>query len=355
MNVERRTSKMVRLFCYSGVPPFDFTAMIPLILFLLGANVGSFLNVCIWRLPRHESIAHPPSHCPTCNTRLRGIDLIPLLSQLVLRGKCRYCGAKFSWRYFGVELLTGILFLLVGLQAGNFSHEAFFSSFTGDPARLLRDLIFVATLVIVFFVDYDTKLIQLESVLLMGLAGVAYDAWQIYRGGALEGGNWFAAMLPVPLPASLLSMTVCAALLFGVREVFSRLYGKEALGFGDVLLVAAIAANLGWNATLLTFFFLAATVGAFIGVSFQIPRAIRSYKWGKARAVRYGGPTKAAMLARRAFRKVMPFGPMLAIGAMAALLYGAQINAAYMDFIAPPNAPVVASAPIAPVLRDAPA
>lgn len=307
--------------------------MIPLILFVLGANIGSFLNVCIWRMPRHESIAHPPSHCPSCNTRLRALDLIPLVSQLILGGKCRYCGAKFSWRYFGVELLTGILFLLVGLQGGNLGGSGFFAPWTGDNARLLRDLIFVSTLVVVFFVDYDTKLIQLESVFLMGFAGVAYDAWQIAQGARLENGALFAPLLPAPLPASLLAMVFCATLLAIVRAGFSWLYKREALGFGDVLLVAAIAANLGWNATLLTFFFLAATVGALIGVAVQIPRAIRSYQWAKARRKRYGSPKRSGMLARRAFRKVMPFGPMLAIGAVAALLYGVQINAWYMGRI----------------------
>lgn len=318
--------------------------MIPLILFLLGANVGSFINVCIWRMPRHESIAHPPSHCPSCNTRLRGLDLIPLLSQLILGGKCRYCGAKFSWRYFGIEFLTGALFLLVGLQAGNIGAGGFFAAWTGDYARLARDLIFISTLVVVSFVDYDTRLIQLESVLLMGFAGVAYEAWRIWQGAPLERGAWFEALLPAPLPASILSMTVCAAFLGGLRALSSWIFKREALGFGDVLLVAAIAANLGWNATLLTFFFLAATVGALIGVSLQIPRAVRSYQWGKRRALRYSTPSLAKSLARHAFRKVMPFGPMLAIGAVAALLYGTQINAAhaaYVEFITlPPAAPM---------------
>ncbi len=263
------------------------------------------------------------------------MDLVPLVSQLYLGGKCRYCGAKFSWRYFGIELLTAILFLLVALQSGNLADGSFFAAWTGDYARLVRDLVFVSTLVVVFFVDYDTRLIQLESVLLMGVAGVAFDAWRASQGARLENGALFAAMLPAPLPASILAMTICATGLWLVREGFSRLYKKEALGFGDVLLVAAIAANLGWNATLLTFFFLAATLGAFIGVSAQIPRAIRSYKWAKSREQRYGKKSIAGLLARRAFRKVMPFGPMLAIGAVAALLYGTEINAAYMRLLIP--------------------
>jgi leader peptidase (prepilin peptidase)/N-methyltransferase len=314
--------------------------MILLLLFVFGAHIGSFLNVCIWRMPRHESVAYPPSHCPSCNTQLKGIDLVPLLSQLVLRGKCRYCGAKFSWRYFGVEFLTGLLFVLAGLQPGNLGGTDFFAPWTGDPVRLVRDLIFMATLVVVFFVDFDTRLIQLESVLLLGLAGVAFDAWQVYNGAPLSDGALFAAMLPAPLPGSILAMVVAATGIWLVREIFSRIYGKEAMGLGDVLFVAAIAANLGWNATICTFFFLAVMIGTFVGISLQIPRSIRSYRWGKAREERYGGRKIAAMLARRAFRKVMPFGPMLAIGAVAALLYGTQINAAYWQLLTPELPPL---------------
>jgi leader peptidase (prepilin peptidase)/N-methyltransferase len=308
--------------------------MFTLLLFVLGTQIGSFLNVCIWRMPRHESVAHPPSHCPSCNTRLQALDLIPLLSQFILRGKCRYCGAKFSWRYFGVELLTGVLFALVALQSGNLGSGGFLAPWTGDPVRLARDLIFVSTLVVVFFVDYDTRLIQLESVFLMGFAGVAFEAWHFYQGKTtLNDGALFAALLPTPLPGSIMAMVGAATGTFVVRELFSRLYKTEALGFGDVLLVAAIAANLGWNATILTFFFLASTLGALIGVSVQVPRAIRVYKWGQKR--RKDGRQLGWPLARHAFRKVMPFGPMLAIGAVAALLFGLQINAAYWQMVNP--------------------
>jgi leader peptidase (prepilin peptidase)/N-methyltransferase len=267
---------------------------------------------------------------------LKGIDLVPLLSQLFLRGHCRYCGAKFSWRYFGIECLTGLLFVLVGLQNGNLGGSEFFAPWTGDFARLARDLIFMSTLVVVFFVDYDTRLIQLESVFLLGLAGIAFDAWQIYRGdGQLSDGLIFAALLPTSLPSSILAMVVAATGLWLIRELFSRLYGKEAMGLGDVLLVAAIAANLGWNATICTFFFLSVMVGTIVGISLQVPRAVRAYGWAKGRQQRYGGRKFAWPLARHAFRKVMPFGPMLAIGAVAALLYGVQINGAYWNFVAP--------------------
>lgn len=306
--------------------------MLPFLLFLLGINVGSFLNVCIWRLPRGESIVQPPSHCPNCNTRLRFLDLVPLLSQLWLRGRCRYCQARFSWRYFGIECLTGALFALVGAQYG-------LDSLGLDASvRLARDLVFMATLVVIFWVDYDTRLIQLESVFLLGLSGVSYDAWSVYRGTApLSDGGIFAAFWPAPLPGSVSAMIVAASALWMLREIFSRLYGREALGFGDVMLVAAIAANLGWNATVLTFFFLAVIIGSVVGVGLQVPRSVRSYRWGKAREQR-NGRRLAWPLARRAFRKGMPFGPMLAIGAVAALLFGTQINAFYWRTVLPDGA-----------------
>jgi leader peptidase (prepilin peptidase)/N-methyltransferase len=331
--------------------------MILLLLFVLGAHIGSFLNVCIWRMPRHESVSFPPSHCPNCNTRLKGIDLVPLLSQLFLRGQCRYCGMKFSWRYFGIEFLTGLLFLLVGLQSGNLGGSDFMAPWTGDYVRLARDLIFMSTLVVVFFVDYDTRLIQLESVLLLGLSGVVYECWQVYKGAPLSDGLIIAGLLPAPLPGSILAMVIAATGVWLVRELFTRFYGKEAMGLGDVLLVAAIAANLGWNATILTFFFLSVMVGSIVGISLQVPRSIRAYRWGNERTQRYGGASLGCILARRAFRKVMPFGPMLAIGAVTALLYGMQINAWYWNLVEPAGSTLgVPAAPpyMAPPLRPLP-
>jgi leader peptidase (prepilin peptidase)/N-methyltransferase len=314
--------------------------MLYLLLFVLGANIGSFLNVCIWRLPRGESVSHPPSHCPHCNTRLRALDLIPLLSQFLLRGQCRYCGAKFSWRYFGIEFLTGALFVLAGMQPGMIGGFAG-SVFTGDPVRLARDLIFMCCLVVIFWVDYDTKLIQIESVFLLALAGISYEFWQVWnRQANLETGFSMAGTtlipFPLPLPGSLAALFVVAGVLWVLREFFSFLYKREAMGFGDVMLVGAIAANLGWNATLVTFAFLSVVVGALLMILMQLPRAIRAFRWAKARERRYGStPAPPAALLRHAFRKGLPFGPMLAGGAVVALLYGVQLNAAYLNLWQP--------------------
>jgi leader peptidase (prepilin peptidase)/N-methyltransferase len=311
-------------------------------LFILGATVGSFLNVCIWRLPRKESISHPPSHCPHCNTRLRALDLIPLLSQFFLRGRCRYCGAKFSWRYFGIELLTAVLFVLAGAQPGMIGGD-WNALLTGDPWRLGRDLIFISCLLVVFWVDYDTKLIQLESVFVLGVIGVAWEMAQLWQGKTtLAAGVTVADVtffqFPAPLPGAIVALVVTAAALWLVREFFSWIYQREALGFGDVMLVGGIAANLGWNATIWTFFFLSVVGGAFIAILMQIPRAFRTWRWAKKRRQRYGStPAPPAALLRHAFRKGIPFGPMLAAGAIAALLYGAQLNTIYLNLW---NAPV---------------
>lgn len=366
------------------------TFLFSALLFILGTLVGSFLNVCIYRLPLGMSVAHPPSHCPRCNTRLVTRDLLPLVSQAVLGGRCRYCCAPIAWRYAGIEFLTGVLFVLAGRWAGPFINEWNYVV-NGDWIKLLQGLIFMATLVVIFWVDYDTRLIPLEAVFLLGLAGVARDAWVTIstRGlgsenTGLTGGGWLGLdILPAMLPGSLWAMAVVSATLWMLREVFSRIYGKEALGFGDVILVGAIAANLGWNGTLWTFAFASVVLGASVGLLLQVPRAIRARRWARARAHKYlqraqkarepsapladalngaheGAAAEAEaarameaqarerewaqararywqqagpLLGRHAFRRAMPFGPMLAIGAIVALLWGARLNSAYMNAV----------------------
>lgn len=302
--------------------------MILAVLFILGICIGSFLNVCIWRLPRHESISEPPSHCPACDTQLKPLDLVPLFSQLFLRGRCRYCHTQISWRYFGVELFTGILFVLAGAQpalAGVWQN-----GIAIDPAlHLLRDLIVICTLTVIFWVDYDTRLIQLESVFLLGVAGAAYLLWQFWQ--APEKVLWYG------IPGGLLAMVVCAAVLWLVRLIFSLIYGREAMGFGDVMLIGAIAINLGWNATLWTFVFLSVVGGALVGIMLQIPRAVRAFQWARSKSSSDARNALAWPLARHAFRKGIPFGPMLAVGAIVALFYGAQINERYVEWLQGPQ------------------
>jgi leader peptidase (prepilin peptidase) / N-methyltransferase len=324
--------------------------MLLLVLFALGAHVGSFLNVCIWRLPRGESVVEPPSHCPRCNTRLRLLDLVPLASQVALRGRCRYCGAPISWRYFGIEFLTGVLFVLVGAQPGNLDGGWWSGVWVGDPIRLLQELVIVSALVVIFWIDYETFLIPISAALLIGLAGVGHDLWEVAYGGKAmtEAAVFGVPLLPAPLPESLLAMVAAATFLWIVRAAFTWIYGQEAMGFGDVFLVASIAANIGWKATIFSFFFLSVCLGALIGSALQIPRAVRAYRWARARAMRVqaaSGPHGTAKeetpprrslawpLARHAFRKSIPFGPMLAVGAIVTILHGARLNDAYLTWV----------------------
>src|SRR5437667_5488147 len=116
------------------------------VFFIFGAVVGSFLNVCIWRLPREESVVHPPSHCPGCDRRLGPLDLVPLLSQVLLRARCRYCQAKISWRYFWVELLTALAFTGLYLRYG----------LEGRWVEAIAACLFTATLIVIFFIDLET-------------------------------------------------------------------------------------------------------------------------------------------------------------------------------------------------------
>ncbi len=388
--------------------PDRFTALLPgsvqliwVLLFILGSLVGSFLNVCIYRLPHGQSIAHPPSRCPKCNRRLAMRDLLPLVSQVLLRARCRYCGAPISWRYFGIEFLTGVLFVLAGSSwwAGPFGISSWNGNIQGDWIKLLQGLVFMSTLVVIFWVDFDTRLIPLEAAFLLGLAGVARDAWETIHHvptpttGLTSGGLWPGQeLLPAPVPGSLWAMVVVASILWVLREVFSWIYGREALGFGDVVLVGAIAANLGWNGTLWTFAFASTVLGASVGLLLQVPRALRSRRWALRRAHKYLQRAQAApeevrapatlevpdpsgelssatfepveaqnearllqvrlgrewaqqrarywqkvapLLIRHSLRKGMPFGPMLAIGAVAALLWGASLNRSYLRAVNP--------------------
>lgn len=314
----------------------------------------------------------PPSHCPNCDTRLQPLDLVPLVSQVALRARCRYCGLKISWRYFGIEFLTGALFVLVGMQPGNLLGGWWTGIWVGDSVRLLQLLLVVSALIVVFWVDYETFLIPISAAFLVGLAGVGADAWHVSQGASnlTDGAIFGSALLPAPLPESLVAMVVTSGLLWLMRLLFSVLYKREAMGFGDIFLVAAIAANIGWKPELFTFFFLSVVLGAIIGVGLQIPRAFRVYRWARRRfaasinraasgkgaqsanredevernagAARMAESRPQAMtvrrslawpLVRRALSRSIPFGPMLVIGALVTLLYGARLDEAYMNWV----------------------
>lgn len=214
--------------------PLEAFPVLTLFIFLAGLCIGSFLNVCIWRIPREESIVFPGSHCPACNHALAPRDNIPLLSWLVLNGKCRYCKAPISPRYFIVELLTGVIF--VGLWLVH-----------GWTLQTPVYLLFASALILGTFVDFD-HLILPDRVTLGGMiAGpilsCAFPALQ----GQTERLD--------ALIQSGFGLALGYGILWIVATVGRLVLKREAMGMGDVKLLGAIGACLGWQAVLFTIFF----------------------------------------------------------------------------------------------------
>jgi len=215
--------------------PFPPEAMpvLSLFFFLSGLCIGSFLNVCIWRIPREESIVWPGSHCPACQHAIAAWDNIPLLSWLILKGKCRHCSAPISPRYFLVELLTGTLFTVIWLLHG-WSLET--------PTYIF----FTCALILGTFVDFD-HLILPDRVTLGGMAaGLILSAVFPSLQGQTD-------RLPALLH-SLGGLALGFGILWTVSTVGRLILKKEAMGFGDVKLLGAIGACLGWQAVLFCVF-----------------------------------------------------------------------------------------------------
>jgi leader peptidase (prepilin peptidase) / N-methyltransferase len=247
------------------------------LVFILGLCVGSFLNVCIYRIPNKLSIRTPPSHCPDCKARLSALDMIPVASWLFLGGKCRHCGKRISPRYLFVELLTGLLFLLCWWKLPGW--------------RLLTPaLLLTSVLVASAFIDAEQSIIPNGIVLFGAVAGAACviitgrPSWQDAIFGGLAGA--------VPLMAI---------------DVISRLIlRKDGMGGGDVKLMAMAGLFLGWRAALLALVL----------------------------AVVAGGAAGAGLLVARKLKRgdYFPFGPFLAAGVFASLLFYGNIMALYAAF-----------------------
>ncbi|UCH34228.1 MAG: prepilin peptidase [Armatimonadota bacterium] len=271
-------------------------AIIAIFLFALGTAVGSFLNVCIYRLPRDESIVQPPSHCPACGERLRPLDLVPLLSFLALGRKCRYCGVPISWRYFVVELITGAAFLTAWLT----SQEVWTA---GAPAIawLVGKLVFAGLFIAIFFIDLEHMIIPDELAFAGIGVGVVLDVAGILlwdKPLLTFGIPWTSWVLS--LPASVVGIVV-GAVFFILMELFSQLvFRKEGMGGGDLKLGAAIGALLGPAMALLSFA-LAVVAGALVGIVLIVTRLRRRHEY-------------------------IPFGPFMVVCAFAVMLFPNAIS-----------------------------
>lgn len=230
---------------------------------VLGLVVGSFLNVCIYRVPAKKSIVFPNSYCFTCGTPIKWYDNIPLLSYVLLWGHCRTCGVRISPRYFLVELLTGIIFVLT------------FFKFRYTWAMAVY-LVFFSMLIIATFTDFDHWIIP-DSISLGGLGFALvvalFASWLgtsllISTAGPVKGQSMF-----MPLLNALIGAGFGFLLLYGIAVVGSLVFGQEAMGGGDIKLFAFIGGMVGWiNAVLILA--LSSFLGAIIGVSLMVSHRI---------------------------------------------------------------------------------
>jgi leader peptidase (prepilin peptidase) / N-methyltransferase len=214
-------------------------------IFLAGLCLGSFLNVCIWRIPREESIVWPGSHCPACHHAIAPRDNIPLVSWLMLNGKCRHCQAPISPRYFLVELLTGALFTALWLVHGLNLQTPVYIFFTG-------------ALILGTFVDFD-HLILPDRVT---LGGMVVGPLLAFVFPVLQGqtNRLFALLL------SFAGLALGYGILWLVATLGRFFLKREAMGMGDVKLLGAIGACLGWQAVLFTIF-VSSLSGTILGLS----------------------------------------------------------------------------------------
>lgn len=254
--------------------------MLPLsiLAFIFGACIGSFLNVCIYRIPAGASIVHPGSSCPRCKTMIPFYDNIPIFSYLMLRGKCRTCHLPIALRYPLVELLTGVFASACSLRFG-------------ASLQALVVFIFIATLIVVAFIDLDHRIIP-DSISLPGIP------------------IFFLASLAVPTvtwQASVIGILAGGGSLYAVAWGYQLLTGREGMGGGDIKLLAMIGAMIGWRGILFTLF-AASAIGTLVGILTMI---------------RSGKDMKLAI----------PFGPFLALGAVIYLFFGNAIIVWYINLL----------------------
>jgi leader peptidase (prepilin peptidase)/N-methyltransferase len=273
--------------------------MITATVLIFGLVIGSFLNVCIARLPRGRSVVKPASHCPRCKESLEVYDNIPIISFLMLRGKCRRCGEPISWRYPAVELMNGLLYVWIVREFG----------FSGETVLMMA---LCSSLIVVTFIDYDHQIIP-DVITLPGmLVGLTFapffmypltDPLPFHLGSLLpNAGPYLTAFLN-----SLIGLLLGGFPLLAIGWIWEKLRHMEAMGGGDIKLMGMVGSFLGWKGALLTIM-LGALAGSVVGILLIV-------------------------LKRHKIEKVIPFGPFLAAGAVAAAFFGSDIILWYLGLI----------------------
>lgn len=262
-----------------GTLPYFF----PSLFFVIGACIGSFLNVCIYRIPKKESVIKPRSHCE-CDAKIAWYDNIPILSWFLLRGRCRVCRKWISFRYPFIEFLCAVLFLIAWIL--------------NSPGKAIAEMIFIGIIIPTIFIDFDHLYIPdrfsiggfmvgvIISLLIPSLHGFSGDAPYVIEG----------------FRSSIIALTgafIGSGLILWIGLVSERLLHKETMGFGDIKLMGCIGAFCGWQGALFAIF-----GGAFLGTFILLPYLV--YKKLKD---------------KKPVDHVVPFGPWLAMSALAYLLF----------------------------------
>lgn len=246
--------------------------------FVFGLCIGSFLNVCIYRLPESKSIVHPRSMCPQCGALIRFYDNFPILSYLLLRGKCRHCKTPISFRYPVVELLSGLFAVGVLIKYG-LSLEA------------VVYYIFIATLLVITFIDIDHQIIP-DIITLPGIPICFVASFALPQITYIE---------------SIMGILIGGGSLFMVAWLYHLLTKKEGMGGGDIKLLGMMGAIIGWKGVLFTIF-VASAVGTVSGMLIMLKT-------------------------RKSMKLAVPFGPFLAIGCIAYIFFGPQLIVWYINLL----------------------
>jgi len=253
--------------------------IIAFFLFLLGTIVGSFTNVLIWRIPRGESIVFPGSHCPKCGAKIKFYDNIPIISYIVLGGKCRNCGAKISPRYPFVEAFVGIAYLLTYLL---YPADAYIP--------IIRMVLILPIFLAISWIDIEHLLIPDELTISVAVVGIVasflYGGWRM-------------------LISSLIGAAIGIFAFWIISVLGKRAFHKEAMGAGDILLIGAIGLLVGWKNVLLVIF-ISAFLGAIGGVITVIMRKAISPKDAE-------------------INTAIPFGPFICAATIIVIPFGEKI------------------------------
>jgi leader peptidase (prepilin peptidase)/N-methyltransferase len=254
----------------------DSGSLMVLYSILFGLALGSFMNVCIYRIPHKQSIINPPSTCPYCGWRIRFYDNIPLVSYVLLWGKCRHCRHSIPWHYPAVEAMAGLLSLSLFIRYG-LSYQYFLF------------LLFVATLVTIAFIDLHHKIIPD----VLSLPGILV--------------GWAASFVlgHISWSDSLIGMIGGGGTLFVIAFGYAHITGKEGMGGGDIKLLAMIGAWMGWR-PLPLIVLISSLTGAVAGTAFLF-------------------------LAGKGLRARIPFGPFLSLGALVYLFFGPELTHWYFS------------------------